>query len=112
MPSNAVRVLRRAVGWSSWPPGGVVLLYHRIADLACDPQCLSVSPVHFADHLEVIRAGGVPMTLAELVDAAREDRLPPRAVAITFDDGYDDKDRKSTRLNSSHIQKSRMPSSA
>ena len=31
-----------------------------------------------------------------------------RGVYLSFDDG----DRKSTRLNSSHIQKSRMPSSA
>ena len=30
----------------------------------------------------------------------------------TGDQGYLDRDRKSTRLNSSHIQKSRMPSSA
>ena len=35
---------------------------------------------------------------------------PERQFSISVLD--DDKDRKSTRLNSSHIQKSRMPSSA
>src|SRR5210317_975442 len=39
------------------------------------------------------------------VESPAADRWPPRAVRPA-------RDRKSTRLNSSHIQKSRMPSSA
>ena len=36
----------------------------------------------------------------------------PNIIDPTVPIGKDDRDRKSTRLNSSHIQKSRMPSSA
>jgi peptidoglycan/xylan/chitin deacetylase (PgdA/CDA1 family) len=98
MSNRAVRAFRRAFGWPSWPTGGVVLLYHRVTDLASDPQCLAVSPAHFADHLDVIRADGVLMPLEELVDAARQDRVPPRAIAVTFDDGYEDNFRTAASL--------------
>ena len=50
-------------------------------------------PIAIADRI-VKRAGGNPFFAGELVRA------------------YAERDRKSTRLNSSHIQKSRMPSSA
>ena len=75
-----------------------MLLYHRVTNLAADPQRLAVSPAHFADHLEVVRADGVLMSLEELVDAARQGRLPPRAVAITLDDGYEDNLRNAAPL--------------
>ena len=45
--------------------------------------------------------------------AKAEVQAPPaKATKIAGDVGLLDTDRKSTRLNSSHIQKSRMPSSA
>ena len=40
---------------------------------------------------------------------ARVFRIPPGGAGASF---FETEDRKSTRLNSSHIQKSRMPSSA
>jgi peptidoglycan/xylan/chitin deacetylase (PgdA/CDA1 family) len=82
--------LRRAFGLPAWPPGGIVLLYHRIAELASDPQCLCVTPRHFAQHLDVIAEHGVPMTLDALIRAAQDHALPHGAVAVTFDDGYED----------------------
>ena len=39
-------------------------------------------------------------------------RLGDSVVLVTATSAEDPRDRKSTRLNSSHIQKSRMPSSA
>ena len=69
---------------------GLILLYHRIAELTSDPQLLAVTPSHFAQHLEVLRDYGHPMSLADLISASRDRRLPPRALAVTFDDGYAD----------------------
>jgi peptidoglycan/xylan/chitin deacetylase (PgdA/CDA1 family) len=71
-------------------PGGLVLLYHRIIPLESDPQLMAVRPRHFFQHLEVLRKTAVPMALREMVSRAAEGTLPPRAVAVTFDDGYRD----------------------
>ena len=58
----------------------------------------------------------MPMTKSELVEklAARFPQLLLRDADIAVKTILDamSEDRKSTRLNSSHIQKSRMPSSA
>jgi peptidoglycan/xylan/chitin deacetylase (PgdA/CDA1 family) len=71
--------------------GAVVLMYHRIAAPASDPWGLCVSPAHFEQHLGALRDWGATiLPLAELVAAAEQKRLPKRALAITFDDGYAD----------------------
>ena len=68
----------------------VVLLYHRLDRVATDPQLLSVTPEHFAEHLQLLAEHYVPVRLGDLVPAAAQGEAPPRAVAITFDDGYAD----------------------
>lgn len=68
----------------------VILVYHRVADLAGDPFSLAVSPTHFAEHLRVLCERYVPIPLRELVTATRRGDIPHRGVAITFDDGYAD----------------------
>lgn len=65
-----------------------ILMYHRIASPELDPWRLSVSPHHFAEHLEIICQQAQPMSLQQLAAAQREGNVPSRAVAITFDDGY------------------------
>jgi peptidoglycan/xylan/chitin deacetylase (PgdA/CDA1 family) len=72
------------------PRGALILAYHRVTQLASDPQWLSVTPQHFAEHLEVLVSGCQTLKLAELTDRGRPGGLPPRAVVVTFDDGYAD----------------------
>jgi peptidoglycan/xylan/chitin deacetylase (PgdA/CDA1 family) len=69
-------------------PGGVILAYHRVADLDHDAYATAVSPRHFVEHLEVLRKTCTVVKLSELREAVQRRRpLPHRAVAITFDDG-------------------------
>lgn len=61
-----------------------ILMYHRISEEATDIErryALCVSPVHFAEHLEVLKQFRV-MPLRTLTLSS------PASVAITFDDGY------------------------
>jgi peptidoglycan/xylan/chitin deacetylase (PgdA/CDA1 family) len=63
---------------------GVILLYHRVADLRSDPQEVAVGAANFAAQMDVIREAArvVPLREAGTLDEAH--------VAITFDDGYRD----------------------
>lgn len=69
---------------------GVILAYHRVADLERDPQLLAVSPRHFAEQVRIIADEGVALSLSDMVTLAGRDALPPRATCVTFDDGYRD----------------------
>jgi len=71
-----------------------VLLYHSVAD-DTDTRYVewAVAPDVFAAHIEhLAREGYTALTITELVERAyvRGERLPPRTVAITFDDGLED----------------------
>ena len=63
-------------------------------------------PYVSAAHLHV----GHAMSYAQAEFVVRYRRM--RGYSIFYPMGFDDKDRKSTRLNSSHVVTSRMPSSA
>lgn len=69
---------------------GVVLCYHRVGEPARDPWNLAVSPRNFEDQLSRLATDWQVMSLADLGEAARAGRVPARAVAVTFDDGYVD----------------------
>ena len=67
---------------------GLVLAYHRIAQLEPDSFGLCTSAPTFRAHLAYLEDTCVVLPLPELVHRARTGTLPPRAVALTFDDGY------------------------
>lgn len=60
--------------------------WHRIGD---SPDGLTTHPDDFVRHLDVLEEwGGTVLPLDEAHRLLLEDRLPERAVALTFDDGY------------------------
>ncbi len=81
--------VRAALEGLGWRRGRVpVLMYHRVHP---DPHVLSVSPESFEAQVRFLKEYAHPVTLSEVVDARRRGLgLPPRSVALTFDDGYQD----------------------
>jgi peptidoglycan/xylan/chitin deacetylase (PgdA/CDA1 family) len=69
---------------------GVILLYHRVADLGSDPWGLAVTPQHFAEQLVALRECGRVVGLRQLAAALVDGTVPDRSIAIAFDDGYAD----------------------
>jgi len=76
--------------WPPFPSHAMILTYHRVAELARDPQLLAVTPSRFSEHLELLRREWHPIGLRELAKALAAGRVPRRAVCITLDDGYRD----------------------
>jgi peptidoglycan/xylan/chitin deacetylase (PgdA/CDA1 family) len=69
-------------------PRGLILLYHSIAFTRTDPWSLSVTPAHFAEHLQVLQSFGHLVSLPELLEGLENQTCPERMIAVTFDDGY------------------------
>lgn len=82
--------LRLSLGKKLLSGSCVIVLYHRVSALVSDPQMLSVTSEHFAQHLEVMQDHGVVIPLLELSERLAANDLPKRAVVVTFDDGYAD----------------------
>lgn len=70
--------------------GALILGYHRISAIEDDVYDVCVSPEHFAAQMETLRKYAHPIGLSKLVQCLKESVLPPRTVAVTFDDGYAD----------------------
>jgi len=63
----------------------IVLLYHRVATLASDPQQLAVLPENFRDQMRCLR------DMCPMVNFEDDwSRLSRPSIAVTFDDGYSD----------------------
>jgi peptidoglycan/xylan/chitin deacetylase (PgdA/CDA1 family) len=71
-------------------PAPVILMFHRIAEKACDPWALSVTPLRFEAQMRALKEDRIPLSLRELVSRLEDGTVPPLAVAVTFDDGYVD----------------------
>jgi len=68
-----------------------VLTYHRVADLASDPQRLAIGFEQFGEQIEVLSKSCNPIGASELLElVARHKRIPGRSVVVTIDDGYSD----------------------
>jgi peptidoglycan/xylan/chitin deacetylase (PgdA/CDA1 family) len=83
-----MKITRRLRNWLA--PGGLILLYHRVAEVPTDPFKLCVTPEHFAEHLAVLSGEYQPMSLRKMRQTLESGQSPNRAIAVTFDDGYAD----------------------
>jgi peptidoglycan/xylan/chitin deacetylase (PgdA/CDA1 family) len=70
--------------------GALILGYHRISATQDDVYDVCVSPENFAGHMEALRKYACPISLSRLVQSLKQNVLPPKSVAVTFDDGYAD----------------------
>lgn len=66
----------------------VIVMYHRVADLAVDPWGLAVSPANFASQIAAFATTRQVLPMSEFATRAGRGALPRGALAITFDDGY------------------------
>jgi peptidoglycan/xylan/chitin deacetylase (PgdA/CDA1 family) len=82
---RAARQLRHRVA-----RGGLILLYHRVAEVRSDPWSLCVTPRHFAEHLEILRKHSRHMRLQQLAQGLQDGNLRRQSIVVTFDDGYAD----------------------
>ena len=71
-------------------PVGLILLYHRVAAPATDPQLLAVTPERFADQMAHLSRHFEVVSLHELVSRMPNGGTGSRLAAVTFDDGYAD----------------------
>jgi len=96
--SGALAAARRSVTRKFANKGVLVLLYHRVAELARDPWSLCVLPAQFAQHLGVLKERTCPIRLSELGAHLGTHLFQRPRVAITFDDGYADNLRQAAPL--------------
>jgi len=65
-------------------------MYHRITDLDIDPWDLAVSAENFEEQLKVLKKSYNVLSLEELIEDKKNNKLRDKSIAITFDDGYKD----------------------
>lgn len=68
----------------------ILLMYHRVSTLACDPWLLGVTPKHFSEQLELLSNARDVVPLSWLVGELKNGKMPVDVAALTFDDGYAD----------------------
>ncbi|MGY3038762.1 peptidoglycan/xylan/chitin deacetylase (PgdA/CDA1 family) [Rhodanobacter sp. TND4EL1] len=93
--SGLLHSLQRMRAW--WQKDLRILAYHRVMPLPdpatfdFDLELISTSPERFREQMRLLKQHFRPMRLgdvAAMLDAGKP--LPPDAVVVTFDDGYDD----------------------
>jgi peptidoglycan/xylan/chitin deacetylase (PgdA/CDA1 family) len=66
-----------------------ILVYHRVGN-DVDPYLPGTTVAAFERHMRYLHDHFRILSLSELLSAARRGTVPGRAVAVTFDDGYED----------------------
>ncbi len=84
--------LARTVG-RLFSPGGrwgrlTILAYHRVLPRPDPLRADDCDAESFAWQMQLLAAHFNVLSLTEAIERLRQDRLPPRAVCVTFDDGY------------------------
>jgi peptidoglycan/xylan/chitin deacetylase (PgdA/CDA1 family) len=76
-----------------WPPlrdAPAILMYHRVDEPPWDPWGLCIPPALFRDQLRELRRRRTIVSMEQLADGLQAGNVPPKATALTFDDGYAD----------------------
>ncbi|WP_304641037.1 poly-beta-1,6-N-acetyl-D-glucosamine N-deacetylase PgaB [Pseudomonas sp.] len=74
-----------------WPPGQVLALaYHDVEDVSADNTFMSVRTANLVEQFAWLRENGYQPVSVDQILAARNGgaELPPKAVLLTFDDGF------------------------
>jgi peptidoglycan/xylan/chitin deacetylase (PgdA/CDA1 family) len=69
---------------------GIILMYHRVAEVNCDPWQLSVTPSHFDEQMGVLKKYGRPVQMQEMGEKLRRFSLGKKEIVVSFDDAYSD----------------------
>lgn len=96
--SNLLWRLRLAQVWPRSRPNGLTILaYHRVLDMEeedafpGDPELVSASVACFRRQMVTLKRHWSPIPLVDAVKGVElGQRLPPRSVVVTFDDGHGD----------------------
>jgi peptidoglycan/xylan/chitin deacetylase (PgdA/CDA1 family) len=88
LPRRIVNTVSRSC--RGWLRQGIVLLYHRVAELESDPQLLAVSRKHFDEHLNYLVRNYSVVDLVSLRRLSSGYKVGKPVIGITFDDGYVD----------------------
>jgi peptidoglycan/xylan/chitin deacetylase (PgdA/CDA1 family) len=93
--TGALHSLQRVRSW--WQKDLRILAYHRVMPLPdpatfdFDLELISTTPERFREQMLRLKQRFVPLRLGDVAAALNTgDALPPDAVVVTFDDGYDD----------------------
>lgn len=93
--TGALHPLQRVRSW--WQRDLRILAYHRVMPLPdpavfdFDLELISTTPERFRAQMQHVKQHFTPIGLSDVASALdKGDAMPPDAVAITFDDGYDD----------------------
>jgi peptidoglycan/xylan/chitin deacetylase (PgdA/CDA1 family) len=67
-----------------------ILMYHRVGEAPWDPWALCIPPSVFREQVRELTRRRTIVSMEELASGLRTGKVPPKATALTFDDGYAD----------------------